>query len=139
MKTVYAVSEGSYSDYHVVAVFSSKEKAEEFRRLFPNADYNETEEYELDPAVVNLAKRGYNAYRIFMLRDGSVERAEVLAMDYYHENSTEIFRRSGNPYLIGKGKGTDVLNATVWAKSEKHAIKIVNEKRAQLIALGKWE
>jgi hypothetical protein len=38
------------------------------------------------------------------------------------------------------GKGIpDALQADVWAKNEQHAVKIVNEKRAQMIANGEWE
>jgi hypothetical protein len=38
-----------------------------------------------------------------------------------------------------RGKGfPDVLNATVWAKDAKHAAKIVNEYRTQMIANGEW-
>jgi len=58
MKKVYAVSSGSYSDYRVNAIFSTKELAEEFMRYIPDNDYNDIEEYEIDPSVPDIIKRG---------------------------------------------------------------------------------
>jgi len=45
---VYIVTSGSYSDYHIEAVFSTKEKAEEYIQNNCDDDVNEIEEYEMD-------------------------------------------------------------------------------------------
>jgi len=44
--TVYAVSTGEYSSYGVCAIFSTREKAEEYSLTVSN--FNDIEEYELD-------------------------------------------------------------------------------------------
>ena len=75
-----------------------------------------------------------------MLRDGSVEYVGKRDMSPFQVRNTghSIWRRSKAP--INKGKDVpDVLTSTVWAKTEKQAIKIVNEHRAQMIANGEWE
>lgn len=45
METIYVLTEGEYSDYHIVALFSSREKAEEACALYPDS---EIEEYKLN-------------------------------------------------------------------------------------------
>ena len=48
-----------------------------------------------------------------------------------------IWRRTQAPAYKGKGI-PDALNGSVLAKDEKHAVKIANEQRTQMIALGRW-
>ena len=45
MTSIYVLTEGSYSDYHVVGVYSTKELAEEAQSLFKDS---QIEEYGLD-------------------------------------------------------------------------------------------
>lgn len=137
MKTIYAVTEGSYSDFRVRALFSTKEKAEDLMRLVPNADYNDIEEYELNPNTSYLVKRGYAPYDVVMLKDGEVEYIEKRKTTcYFLTEECCVWKRSGSGFHEGK---PDVIRARVVAKNEKHAVKIANEKRAQSIANGEWE
>jgi hypothetical protein len=137
-KTIYAVNRGSYSDYSVRALFSTKEKAEAYMEEFPDGEYNALEEYTLDPDSVSLKAKGYQLWHVLMLRDGSVER--VNAQDWYfvHEAPRHwIWRRTHAAAYAAKGI-PDALNSTVLARDEKHAVKIANEKRVQMIADGEW-
>jgi len=140
MKTIYAVNSGCYSDYHVVALFSSKEKAQAFMTAVPDDDYNEIEEFQLDPPTADLIRRGYWQWHIRMLRDGTVEhamKADTACSSYTPTPYHAIWRRSQTmhpPYTR-----PDCLQSTVMAKNEKHAIKIANEHRVQLIATGQWD
>ena len=43
--TIYVLTEGSYSDYHIIGVYSTKELAEKAEFLYPDS---EIEEYSLD-------------------------------------------------------------------------------------------
>lgn len=65
MNTVYLVSEGSYDDYHVVAVFSTREKAQVFiearEQLDEHADFNEIVEFEVD-ANERAIREGLSKY-----------------------------------------------------------------------------
>jgi hypothetical protein len=146
MKKIYAVSSGDYSDYRVNALFSSKKLAEEFIEVMQKdnlygGDYYGIEEYELDPPTVDLIKRGYSVWSVLMLQDGTVERTHKTDNDKYDVSNAgfcRIWERTKAPAFKGKGI-PDALNMKVWAKTEQAAIKIVNEKRAQMIAMGEWK
>ena len=45
MKTIYILTEGDYSDYHIIGVYSTKELAEKAQFLY---QYSQIEEYSLD-------------------------------------------------------------------------------------------
>ena len=147
MKMIYAVSEGSYSDYRVSAIFSTKVKAQEFIDTMKKQsdseydDYNDIKEYQLDPPIADLLGRGYSVYHVLMLRNGDVERVERTDNGSYDISSagqSYIWERTKVSAYRGKNV-EDALNMKVWAKDEKAAVKIVNEKRAQIIAMGKWK
>ena len=147
MKMIYAVSEGSYSDYRVSAIFSTKEKAQEFIDTMKKQsdsdydEYNDIEEYQLDPPVADLLGRGYSVYHVLMLRNGDVERVERTDNGSYDISSagqSHIWERTKASAYRGKNV-EDALDMKVWAKDEKAAVKIVNEKRVQMIAMGEWK
>ena len=141
MKKVFAVNSGSYSDYGINAIFSSRKLAEEYMAAVKNNDYNEIAVYELDPPTVNLIRSGYSVWCVLMLNDGTTERINREENDYYAIDDVPkhwIWKRTEAPAYKGKGI-PDALQSTVWAKTEKAAVKIVNEKRAQMIANGEWK
>lgn len=81
MSKVFAVSSGSYSDYSVLAIFSTKANAEKYManmRAHSDSCYrasglNDIEEYELDAA---LAETEYDRYSVgIMLDDGSIKES----------------------------------------------------------------
>lgn len=136
--TIYAVNAGCYSDYRVVALFTTKQKAEQFMAAVPDSDYNRIEEYELNPPTADLVRRGYSAWLIWMLRDGTVEKAERRDIGIYTTTTVpRLWRRTHVPAYKDKGI-PDCLTTTVLAKTERQAIKIANEQRARLIADGQW-
>lgn len=139
MKKIYAVNSGAYSDYRVVALFSTPERAQEFMAAVPDSDYNEIEEFELDPNTADLIRRGYSIWTVHMLRNGDTERVARNDPEVYAVTNVghRIWRRTQAPAYVGKGI-PDILTSTVWAKSETQAVKIVNEHRVQMIASGEW-
>ena len=56
MSDVYVVTEGEYEDYHIVAIFSTLEKAEAFTDRF-NSEYD-IESFELDPVKQEIEDYG---------------------------------------------------------------------------------
>ena len=138
MKSIWVIEQGTYSDYHVAGVFSRKENADLVcEALKASEPYDEpvVNEWFLDPAVKEL-NSGMDQYLVLMLKDGTVERAEQVGFGPYAlAGEVVIWRRSQAQAYRGKGI-PDCLNARVWAKDKKHAIKIVNEHRAQMIAEG---
>jgi hypothetical protein len=119
MGTIYIVTAGEYSDYHVVSVFDSRDKAESFVEYYnDNDNWSEAgiEEYELNEHADQVQK-GYNYYFVRMQMDG---------------NTKEICKDT--PSNIDNFLSRDLNNNIidhVWAKDEEHAIKIVNERRIQ--------
>lgn len=141
-RTIYAVTSGSYSDYRVAALFSTRERAQDYKDTVLKDEYDSgIEEYLLDPDTTDLLRRGYAVWRVTMLRDGSTERVDRTDNSHYDVEGAprfHIWERTKAPAYIGKGI-PDALNASVWAKSEKAAVKITNERRAQMIASGEWK
>ena len=129
MKTIYIVTQGSYSDYHICGVFDKKELAQQYMSAFGGGGtYNEMEieEWQLNPYKVELGK-DYKPYFVRMDKQGNTE--EVNEVD-----STYGFRE-------GESYGFDIKHNIYnycFAKSTEHAIKITNELRTQILAEGKW-
>lgn len=125
MTTIYLVTDGDYSDYHVLGVYSTKEKAEHAKRLF--ASDNGIWEYELD--AIPDSPQGMLAYHVSMLVSGDVK-------DVWQETVEGFESR----WCVAPQWGADVTVVFhVWARDEQHAVKISNEWRAQIIALGLWD
>ena len=129
---VYLVSDGCYSDYSVLGIYSTRTLAEKAHELY-NAD-NEIEEFDLDDFPDSPP--GMQAYKVDMDRHGTAtaERIKVPAAD-----DTDF----GTPipaYLKSKDPlwQDPSYSLEVWAESPEHAIKIMNEKRLQMIAENNW-
>lgn len=140
--TVWVIEQGEYSDYRVVGVFSSRENAEAVAALLGKEEYGDkptVAEWPLDP-VVNELHQGLKPYRVVMAADGTAEKCEpkneVSAYDI--KSGVTIWERSTAPAYRGKGV-QDCIHGIVWAKDEQHAVKVMNEKRAQMIASGEWK
>jgi len=111
------------SDYRISGVFDDKELAQKFVDTFSREYYDMgIEEWELNPYRIELGKN-YKPYSLTMDKDGNSFDIEVNASAYIGET---LWRRDGK-MVFG-----------CLAKDQKHAIKIANEKRTQLIANNKW-
>lgn len=142
-KKVFLVTDGEYSDYKVVAVFSKKERAEEFTRL---GEFENVEEYPLD---IEFKDPGYDTYEVEINEEGVVRRhsnpfirilprindkgiptKECWLRTWKDSDPTSIAYREG---LEGKSKSWRLF----WigeAKSEEHARRHVEELRRQILA-----
>lgn len=142
-KSVWVVEQGSYSDYRVVGVFSTEENAQQVAAAVNTPEEDKwgdgatVSEWPLDPAVDEL-RQGFAMYSVHMLEDGTTEKVEREAVHGYGiTGSLVMWRRSTARAYRGKD-AKDLLDATVWAKDEDHAIKIANEHRTRMIATGEW-
>jgi hypothetical protein len=124
MMKVYVITEGEYSGYGIVTVFSTEELANKFVEMYPDT---RIEEYILD-YYEQRVRDGKKPYNVWMFRDGTTQ----------HCNETMNEPRGIEFHKVGLN-GNIVVDVTVFAKDEQHAVKIVNEKRAQLIASGEWD
>jgi len=144
---VYVVTQGQYSDRHIIGIFDSKKKAEAFHAAFIDDEgwcgVNELiEEYHLNPyesVISNNLKR----YFVVMGRDGHTYRTEV------HYDSYPVVgggRLASIVFWIDgwcvqhtpKFKFVATLKLYCWARDEGHAVKIANEKRIQIVANNRW-
>ncbi len=136
MTKVYIVTYGDYSAFHNVAAFSSKEKAEKFRTLYEFNDRIEV--FELNEHK-RQTRPDLVPYTVWMTYEGEGEAYEedlysFVTGEYQFEDETEVKERcpwEESPSLE--------LRCKVLARDKEHALKITNERRAQLIALDKWE
>lgn len=121
MATIYLVTDGEYSDYRVLGVYSTEEKAEAARNLW--VAENAIEEYELD--AMSETPPGLFPFEVSMDAQGNTKNTRRV--------SVEFFKPENRPY------GDDVhVDFRVWATDQEHAIKIANEHRTQLIAMNQW-
>jgi hypothetical protein len=131
MPSIYLVSTGSYSDYHIERAFSTKEKAEEWLSDVRDGDNFSSgwddyriEEYDID----SFADKPYLGYSVTMDYESgnTLETRRTLI----HLNATFGFHKSNYshnlPFIYLEAKVQD----------EAAAVKIANEIRCQLKARG---
>lgn len=120
---IYLVMAGEYSDRHVIAVCSTREKAEAVVKA-------ETTQYETPDIVpwemdeTPTLPPGYKAFWVRMDHEGNTSR--VMETNSYAAELPP--RENSSSFRCFEVKATDVA----------HAIKVANEKRIQMIARGDW-
>ena len=129
MNKIFIVTQGDYSDYRIIGVFSTEENANGFIAL--TSGYNmEVEEYNIDELLESFNPLRFNtAYYVQMQRDGDVLSVGV------EDEVWALQKALKCEYDVGRNK----LCMYVIAKTKQHAVKIVNEKRVQLISGVGWD
>lgn len=122
MKTIYVVTDGEYSDYHICGVFDNNDLANKFCDKFGGG----IEEWDLNPYTVEL-QNGYSAFCIHMNKEGKVLTTREINMGC-EANLDEHFIAAGR-----------ILVSFCFARNEDHAIKITNERRTSILALDRWK
>lgn len=125
MNKVFVVTAGSYSDYHIVGVFSTKKLAEEYRYKLGADD---VEEYELDGFAKSLYSKGYTRYLVWFRGDTTTVVDRDITFHNDHLGAKYIFTH--------RNRSSGDLDVELFAKDEKHAVKIASEIRSQIIASG---
>jgi hypothetical protein len=125
--TAYVVVTGHYSDYSIQGVFTDKLLAEKLVKMLNNqaneAHYWAREDARIEKFFLNLSIDEFQVTTVRMAKDGSV--LEIL-------------------HAVGRDTAShnfDALNNLLWSiygRDEQRAIKVANEKRAQLIANNLW-
>jgi hypothetical protein len=134
---VYAVTRGSYSDYTIEAIFTDKTRAESYLSGLDRNDDPNIEEFDLDPEEPGQrVPAGYFLFLVAMFDTGATREIYRKASGGQFMDDKKPEWKVLKPYYTSNEP--PVLFATVLARSEKHAVKIVNERRASLIASGNW-
>lgn len=138
MKTIYIVSKGDYSAYHIIGAFTKKEDAQRVADLWTTetSGYCHAEVEEMAVDEIPDSPAGMLPYEVFMDREGNshTKRGDIDCINWGPSPQTWEPSRYNpdDPHING-------MRFTMWARDEKHAVKIANEKRTQTIAEGKWE
>lgn len=135
MQTVWAVTDGEYSDFRVVGVFSTRERAEDACVRYGNR-HARVSQWPVDPGFDEL-NHGLKTYWVVMQRNGDVTECCEYMGEPLDASGANVW--PGEAY---DARWYDWMNGLlthhILARDETHAIKIANEKRAELIAMGKW-
>ena len=116
---IYVVTQGDYSDYHIVAVCTKKASAERIKNLLTDGWCDpEIEEYESDVYDINPT---YKAYHVVIWKNGDI-KCEEEYNSYCAEDVNEY---------------KDWFVYDVFAKDEEHAKKIALDKIAEYKAKKK--
>ena len=135
-KQAFVVTSGEYSAYRIEAVFSTMEQAEEYIKPFKEANPKEPEAkievYDLDnpPAICAFT-------RIRMDKSGN---SNIPVRDWLRPQVDVSYVKSGGFqyfYYEQLIHGTCLVWDVATSDIEK-AIKVVNEKRLQILALNIW-
>ena len=143
MVSVWAIEDGQYSDYHVIGVYSSKANALVVAKAIGLNEDN-VNEWPVNLLLKEI-NRGLNVFQVVMLKDGTTESIRPMERANGFNCPHHFFwdRPKADYYKqLKEQKGIDTpaaVQANVWARNEKHAIKIVNEIRTQMIANGEWK
>ena len=120
-QTAYVLTEGDYSDYKIIGVYSTKELAEDAKLLWP---YSEVEDFRLDHIPDHPPGMFYWV--------GSVDEQmgiEELGQKVLKTNPTDgYYGQEGKELRWGK-----IVRFAVnfWATDEDHALKIFLDKYHQ--------
>lgn len=116
--TVYVLTAGKYSDYHIKGVFLDETLAEEAKELVPDSNI---EEYE--PDVIPVHPSGHTAWTVNIV-DGTIQRS-------FQEDCFNTWRKF-EPSVQSVQRVTESeLNVHCWAKDEKHAKRIALDEYNQ--------
>lgn len=128
VETIYVLTKGEYSDYHIVALFSSREKAEEARALCPDS---KIEKYEPNSLKIPEHPSGHTAWSVSLnARDNTFIRShqeDPLCGGF--EPGESYFEASKHPSVF------PIFVVKCWARGKEHAEKIALDKFYQ----RKWE
>jgi hypothetical protein len=117
--TIYILTVGEYSDYHVIGAYSSRDIALEMAEFFGAG----VEEYAVD-AGVELVRRGAHLYVLRLQR----ETGDVLEC---HQDDSDYYYREGDRITVDINKN---LFMVCWAMDDAEAIKIAGDRRRAFLA-----
>jgi hypothetical protein len=121
MKKVWIVTDGCYSDYKIVAVFSEQETAEICAKA--QGPDGRAEEWDLDTGAEQY-RQGLVRWYVGIYADGATWMAQV--------------GEAGRDGFYVRPNAKTGLVTSMWAKDKEHAVKIANERRAFYVANNLW-
>jgi hypothetical protein len=121
-QTAYVLTEGDYSDYHIIGVYSTKELAEEAKTLWP---YSDVESFLLD----NIPEHPPGMYCWYGCADKRIGAQEPEYRVCKAGPSEASWQGTEYSYRDGL-----LFRVNFWAVDEDHALKILQDKYHQYMA-----
>ena len=129
MKKIFILSEGSYSDFHIVGAAEDKETAELLSEKW-DCGY---EEYKLNTREDAKYIQNKTLYNVTVWENGNSE------VEKYCSQEGDARQEPVFCFWDGMYVGIEpIVIINCWADSPEHAVKIANEKRIQMMADGTW-
>lgn len=129
---IYVVTTGEYSDYHILGVYSTKEKAKACVKSYGAAC---AETYELDEYTPRVGYYGVTIKKNF---EASAYPHILEPYELEKENGIPSYVKNLNSPSFSIGGDDANLYWNMEAKDEKTAIKVASEKLTQILALEIW-
>ena len=132
--TLYVVTQGEYSAYHIIGIYSTKEQAEKIRKYYSSDIYEqaEIEEWELDkdiPNDINTVREYYRVnYYSKQYGEGTWEARWFTKTGEENIIDCPFVLRPGFPCNFRIDIPCDRV------KDKNHAIKIAQDKFYELLA-----
>lgn len=129
MSNVYILTDGCYSDYTILGVFSTREAAEaSLAELVKtrNPWAPAVEEFPLD----DMPWRAFKQHCFYMERSGDTDR--------HHTKDICARAPQTDISIVSHWDQGPRLFCRISGRTMEQALKIANEHRVQLIASGKW-
>lgn len=131
---IYILTDGYYSDTHIVGVYSKKEEAEENKQKFYEDD-GRIEDWELDGQV---GAEELEVYEVSIWGSDGEFRSRFRKTEICKKNQPEHTEtKLGWRQIIAKdGKHINTQDALIWGESTQsfeHALKVAAERRQELL------
>lgn len=133
MSKIYVITEGIYSNYHICAVCSTREKAERAQELYHGSN---VEEWDLD--AIDDIPHGMARWEVRMKVDGDVLDAEK-ATYWGGDLKEQWYFYNSDGYGTEATRENAALFTSMFARDKEHAVKIANELRITLLASGEFD
>lgn len=121
-QTAYVLTEGEYSDYKIIGVYSTKELAEEAKLLWP---YSEVEDFSLD----HIPEHPPGMYFWHGWADTNIDDQET--MQRVCKAPPGEANEQGTEFSYGNRLR---FRVNFWATDKDHALKILHDKYHQHMA-----
>lgn len=136
---IYVITAGEYSDYHIVAVTTDKEKADNFVKVHNDSkrfyyDDAYVEEYDTDDFDIAVTDRNAKYFKVFgewnyAQNCVEIECDEIDSLEYIAERNSQYYNLmigDGSRwkfYCTAKDEDHAIKKATDWAGQKKAEIK----------------
>lgn len=132
---IYVITAGEYSDYHIVAVTTDKEKADNFVKVHNDSkrfyyDDAYVEEYDTEDFDIAVTDRNAKYFKVFGSWDYAQGREvigcdEIDSLDYITDRNSQYYTLLIDDaprwkfYCTAKDKEHAIKKATDWAAQKK--------------------